>query len=294
MIKVNGVEIKREHFPDGSQRLLNVDVNKIIKNVGNEKYETFTFDWRYECDEELVTMIYTVNHLRDVLVPSRLCKFCLNMFYMPNARMDRIKSVNEVFTLKHFCKIINDLKFDHVTIFDPHSNVCTSLLNDISTLQCTKHVEKVIEMIDKSYLDKGYDFTEFLYYFPDAGAAKKYSELLKGKYIYGEKKRDWNTGQIQGLEIKWDKNQHIDIENSVIIMVDDIISYGGSLYYSVQELKKFVPKKIYAYVSHTENSILDNEKGKFIKLLEDGTVEKLFTTDSIFTGEHEKIEVLKL
>ena len=79
-----------------------------------------------------------------------------------------------------------------------------------------------------------------------------------------------------------------------VLMVDDIIAYGGSLYYSAKELKRIGANNIYAYATHTENSILDPEKGTLIKLLEDGTVKRLFTTDSLFTGEHDKIEVMEV
>ena len=291
MIKVNGIEIKKEHFPDGSQRLLDIDIFQLTKRYVEKE---FIFDWRYENDEELVTLIYLVNHLRENIYSIKLYDFILNLAYVPNARMDRTKSVNEVFTLKHFCKLINDLEFDKVVVWDPHSNVCTALLDNVYVVNCMSLVSECIDEIEEEHLKKGYDFNEIIYYYPDAGAAKKYSEIINGKYIYGEKKRDWKTGQIQGLDIKFDHAQNINLENCVILMVDDIISYGGSLYYSTEELKKLNPKKIYAYVTHAENSVLDKEKGKFIKLLEDGSVEKLFTTDSIYTGKHEKVEVLKL
>ena len=77
-------------------------------------------------------------------------------------------------------------------------------------------------------------------------------------------------------------------------MIDDIISYGGSLYYSAKVLKECGVDRIYAYASHTENSVLDREKGTLIKSLEDGTVERLFTTDSLFTGKHDKITVMEV
>lgn len=122
------------------------------------------------------------------------------------------------------------------------------------------------------------------------GAAKKYEDLFKGfKTVYGVKHRDWETGKIQGLEVI---TNGIDLKDKTVLMWDDIISYGGSMYHSALKLKELGVDKIYAYASHTENSILDKEKGTLIKLLEDGTVERLFTTSSLFTGEHEKIMVL--
>ena len=77
-------------------------------------------------------------------------------------------------------------------------------------------------------------------------------------------------------------------------MIDDIVAYGGSLYYSANTLKNWGVDKIYAFVTHTENSVLNREKGTLIKSLENNTVERLFTTDSIFTGKHEKITVMEV
>lgn len=292
MIKVNGIKIKREHFPDGTQRLLDIDIFRLTHRYIDKE---FIFDWKYENDEELITLIYLVNHFRENIYTIKQYSFILNLAYVPNARMDRTKNINEVFTLKHFCKLINDLKFDQVIICDPHSNICTALLNNVFVVNCQPVIAECVDLIEEDeYHHAGHDSSEIIYYYPDAGAAKKYSEIIDGRYIYGEKKRDWETGQIQGLEIKFDHAPNVNLEKCIILMVDDIISYGGSLYYSTQALKKYNPKKIYAYVTHAENSVLDKEKGKFINLLEDGSVEKLYTTDSIFTEEHKKIEVLKL
>ena len=72
-------------------------------------------------------------------------------------------------------------------------------------------------------------------------------------------------------------------------MIDDIISYGGTLAYSADELKKLGFEHIYAYATHTENSILDPEKGTLLKRLEDGTVDHIYTTCSTYTGKHDKI-----
>ena len=73
-------------------------------------------------------------------------------------------------------------------------------------------------------------------------------------------------------------------------MIDDIIAYGGSLYYSAKELKRRGVDTIYAYATHTENSILDDEKGTLIKLLEDNTVERLYTTGAFSQGNMTKLQ----
>lgn len=63
---------------------------------------------------------------------------------------------------------------------------------------------------------------------------------------------------------------------------------GGRFLHSARKLKELGANKIYLYITHCENTILEGE------LLTSGLIEKVYTTDSIFTKEHEKIEVIKL
>ncbi len=270
MIKVNGEELKVEHYPDGTQRL---NVEPRFLNC---------IEWRYENEEELSTLIYITKHLKN----SNCKKINLYMSYIPNSRMDRTKSREEVFTLKYFVDVINWLGFNSVTVLDAHSDVSKCLINKCDFKNPLHYIKNVLETISKN------DMSDIILYYPDAGSAKRYSEILSQyRYCYGEKKRDWKTGKILGLEIK---TNGIDLKGKTILMIDDIVSYGGSLYYSANTLKEYGVDKIYAYATHTENSVLDKEKGTLIKALENNTVEKLFTTNSLFTGAHEKIEVMEV
>ena len=105
------------------------------------------------------------------------------------------------------------------------------------------------------------------------------------EYAFGIKKRNWETGNIEGLDVAGCVDK---IKDSNILIVDDICSRGGTFYHSAKKLKELGAKNIYLYVTHCENTILDGD------LLNSGLVEKVYTTNSIFTKEHEKIEVFKL
>lgn len=290
MIKVNGKVVKIEKYPDGTPRI----------NFGDEDFLYHSADgyfhgkddhgveicWKYENNEEVFYLMLIKRHLENNfgMVKDTRTTFDLIMPYVPNARMDRTKSNDEVFTLKFFCEFINSLNFDHVTILDAHSDVSVALLNKCENVSPRQYIKKSI--------NNNLDLNNAVLYFPDAGAAKRYSGLFPTiPYCYGEKKRDWKTGKILGLEVK---TNGLDLTEKDVLMIDDIIAYGGSLYYSALELKKYGVNKICAYATHTENSILDKEKGTLIKLLENGTVERLFTTDSLFTGNHEKITVMEV
>lgn len=273
MIKIDGREIKIAHFPDGAQKL-NISVPYIIGVRGVKSEIT----WIYEKEEELSTLIYSVKHLKDHDVD----RIGLVLKFVPNGRMDRTKYDNEVFTLKYFADVINWLDFDYVEILDPHSNVVPALFNKVTINNPTMYIVKALKEISE----------DVVIYYPDISAMKKYSEMLPNiPFVYGNKKRNWEDGRILGIDIINDYD--IDLNEKTVLMVDDLISYGGSMFFGAKKLKELGVGKVYAYATHTENSVLDKEKGTLIKSLEDGTVERLFTTDSLFTGTHEKIEVLE-
>ena len=286
-------EIGKSYFPDGTQKLLDVDIDVIGADVGMAN----TICWHYENDEECMTLFYLVKHIRSVRGEN--ADICLHLKFIPNARMDRIKNpAQEVFTLKYFCEFINSLKFTSVHVLDPHSDVCLALLDRVSVADVGMYIGYALRRTFDYFADETPE-DHVIIYFPDAGAYRRYKDipcLSKFQKIYGNKVRNWSTGKIEGLRIV-DQNatllegEHV-FEGKTILMVDDIISHGGTFYYSARQLKACGAKEIYAYATHTENSVLDKENGMFIKCLEDGTVRELITTDSIFSGSHDKIVVI--
>ena len=278
MIKVDGRIVEINKFPDGTPRI-NLDANKLSIYFPNWS----KIDWKYENDNEIFYLMLIKKHLEKYFPSDANIELFLP--YVPNARMDRTKNADEVFTLKYFCDFINSLGFSNVYVLDPHSDVSVALLNRCVVLTPEKYIRDVFRSLEVT--------NNVVLYFPDSSAAKRYSELFPDiPYCYGEKKRDWKTGKILGLNVR--TNGITDFSGKTILMIDDIISYGGSLFYSAEELKIYNPYKIYAYATHTENSVLDKEKGTLIKALENNTVERLFTTDSLFTGKHEKITVMEV
>ena len=63
-------------------------------------------EWRYENDGELFALICLTKQL-----PVDREKYLI-LKYIPNARMDRVKNPDDIFTLKYFCEIINSLNYD--------------------------------------------------------------------------------------------------------------------------------------------------------------------------------------
>ena len=306
MIYVNNKKVDIKHFPDGSQRLFEAGLDDVLNSrAGNYDVMFFNIEWVYESDEELVTIMYLLRHYREKIPVPYLdrTKFRLIMNYLPNARMDRTKEVCEVFTLKYFCEFINSLNFDEVVVLDPHSNVGVALLNNLIVKSSEIYIKKALDDIEGKDIDGGEKYAgTTVIYFPDEGAMKRYSDMSVFKdrtVVYGHKIREWKNGKIVGLKIRDRDGEEIlrggsnnSVNGKVVLMIDDIVSYGVTLAYSADSLRGLGATAIYGYVSHTENSILDKENGTLIKRIESGVVDELFTTDSLYTGKHPRITVI--
>ena len=285
MITINGIEIVRKTFPDGSLCLLDLN-NSLL--YPNKNYEIV---WLYEGDYEIFMLICIVKHLRSKMYNN--VSFNLTMPYVVNSRLDRTHSDNEVFTLKYFAEIINDLKFNKVVIVDPHSIVSEALIDNVCVLRPHNIIDDAISKMRSLNEFK----RKLVIYFPDDGAYKRYKDMPCFKNfncIYGKKERDWETGKILGIEI-YDKNGSKltnEIENCDVLMVDDIISYGGTLAYSADKLKEMGAAHISAYATHVENSVLDEEKGTLLKRYKDNIIDTVYTTNSIYHGNHPMVEVI--
>lgn len=254
MIKVDGVEIKQGQFPDHTL-LMKFDPNsdEFSCDRGSMKVE-----WLYENDAELFALICVKKHLDRHFTNPHVV---LIMPYIPHARMDRVKSDEDVFTLKYFCEVINSLKFDVVWVRDAHSNVSLALLDNVIEEPIRAYVKHAI-------LDSKADAL----FFPDEGAMKRYSSEFNMPYAFGMKKRDWATGQILGLDIINAEN----VKDKNILIVDDICSKGGTFFHSAKALKAAGAKSVSLYVTHLEGTVVLGEMAA-----SDGLVDHIYTTESI-------------
>ena len=288
MITVNSKKVEITHFPDGTCGIFNF---KLIYDYYGDSY-VYIIRWKYESDEEYIQLKYIVDHIRSIY-PRAI--FELYMPFIPNARMDRTKNDTEIFTLKYFSDFINSLKFDSVYVLDPHSDVSVALINNVRKLNVDRYILLALSDLSKK---ENIDIDNIVIYFPDAGAYKRYKDSTIFKEnckLYGNKTRDWSTGKILGIKIL--DEQGIEISDfgigKVVLMIDDIISYGGTLAYSADKIKELGAKSIYAYATHVENSIDDTEKGTLLKRLNDDTVKLVYTTDSLYSGSNEKVVIIE-
>ena len=265
MITINNKKIEVKHFPDNTQ-LLNYQV---------ENETEFNINWCYDNDEECMTLWYLVHHIRTKC--NHNIKINLDMYYTPNARFDRVKNDDAVFTLKYFADFINSFNFDKVVVYNVHSNVSEALINNIFNMSPNSDVGAVISKYKPDVI-----------YFPDEGACKRYADLACIKnyglpVIFGIKKRDFATGKILGLDVVSD----IDLTGKKVLIVDDICSAGGTFKFSAMKLKELGASDVVLYVSHCEDNIQNGD------LLKTDLVSKIYTTDSILHISDPKIQIIR-
>jgi len=239
-------------------------------NFDNIEYNV---NYRYQQDNE-----YTLKLFKDKLKDQATR---LTMPYIPHGRMDRAENINDVFTLKYFCEFVNALNFDKVLILDPHSAVTTDLLRNVE-------VKSIKPIVDKIFKDKAFDIVLY----PDKGAYAKYTQLFDYPFAYAIKERDWDSGHLVVTDLKHDlPGEIINKENLKVLIIDDICAFGGTYLFGGKKVKELFPNwDLSLYVTHCEDSILDEEKGILIK---SGLLDRIYTTNSIFTKAHELIEVVE-
>lgn len=267
MIKINNFIPEKTFYPDGTMKL----------TLPSDLFygEHFDFCWKYENENEILELFYLANQIKqNVPIPI----MTLFMPYLPNARMDRIHNETEVFTLKYFCNIINSIGFACVKIVDCHSPVGVALLDN------------VVNETPKYYIKKAMNFANInpndCLFFPDEGSQKRYAEMFPvyKNIAFGIKKRDWETGKIQGLDIHGS-----DVKDKYIFIIDDICSYGGTVYHSAKKLKELGCKDISVFFTHCEDSIVKGD------LYDCDLIKHIYTTNSICSiKSNNKITVIDI
>jgi len=171
--------------------------------------------------------------------------------YMGYARQDREFLPGEIITMKVLGKLFKGAGASKIIVVDIHSMVGFKHF-----AIKTKNVSAIPELVQ--YIKK-LSLKNPLVVSPDQGGkerAKEFAKELGSEYIALEKTRDRKTGKVQI------KTKNINVANRDLVLVDDMISTGGSIIKATQFLKKQKCKKVYVACTH---ALLINDAEKRIK-----------------------------
>lgn len=265
MITLNGTEIEFFTFPNGETGLKHENINENMIKIDGTDMITF----KYTDDGDLIKLLL----LKDYLDFITDLKFDLVITHMPYGRMDRSENFSP-FTLKTVSKLINSMGFNTVTIFEPHSDVTCALVDNSRAIHLT--VELLPTVMEEIGFNKELDYV----FFPDAGASKRYKNLTGFKQLIGHKKRDFETGEIKGLQVigEIDSLGMLEEHPPKVLIVDDLTSRGGTFVHSAKALRALGFEEVYLLVAHAENTVFKGELFDHI--------DKLFTTNSMITEQN--------
>ena len=185
--------------------------------------------------------------------------------YMGYARQDREFLPGEVVTMKVIGKLFRGVGASKVITVDIHSTVGLKHFSVKS-----KNVSAIPELV--KYFKK-LSLKDPLTVSPDQGGkdrAREFAKYFNSDYIALEKKRDRKTGRV---EIK---NKDInEVKGRDLILVDDMISTGGSIVKATQFLKKQNCKRV--FVACTHGLLMNNAEKKIRK----SGVTRIISTNTI-------------
>ena len=263
-LKATYIKTEKKVFPDGESKItINQIPKKSIVIVVQSTYPPV--------DSNLLELLSIV---------SKVQKFSSKVYavipYMGYARQDREFLGGEIVTIGVVGRLLKASGVKKVLTVDIHSKLALKelkiLSENVSAMEgLVKHFKKM-KMKDPLVVS------------PDLGGqvrAKEFARLLKTDSIALKKHRDRKTGKVNILSEK------VDVKDRDLIIVDDMISTGGSIVKASKFLKKHKCKRVFVACTH---ALLVNDAAKKIK---NAGVSQIISTNTI-PGESAKVDVSKV
>jgi ribose-phosphate pyrophosphokinase len=186
--------------------------------------------------------------------------------YIAYARQDKAFLDGEIISIAVLAQVIENFGVDEVITVDIHKEVSLSYfsikIKNISAIPILADYIKNNVTIEKSFIIS-----------PDAGGierAEKFAQLLELPILCLKKKRDRKTGFVS-----IDENIGMKVDGMNAILIDDMISTGGSIVKACEVLKKQKIGNIIVFCTHA--ILVDNA---FEKIINSG-VKEIISTNSI-------------
>jgi ribose-phosphate pyrophosphokinase len=258
------IKTEKKVFPDGESKItINQIPKKSIVVVVQSTYPPV--------DSNLLELLSIV---------SKVQKFSSKVYavipYMGYARQDREFLGGEIVTIGVVGKLLRAAGVKKVLTVDIHSKIA------LKELKISSENVSAMDVLVKHF--KKLKMKEPLVVSPDMGGqerAKKFANLLKTDFIALKKHRDRKTGKVNIL------SDRVNVKNRDLILVDDMISTGGSIVKATQFLKKQKCRRVFVACTH---ALLVNDAAKKIKK---AGVSQIVSTNTI-PGESAKVDVSRV
>lgn len=221
----------------------------------------------------------TDTHLIQLLMMAKKCTddgaqdICAVIPYLGYARQDRAFLEGEVVSISLVAKLFETVGLKHIITVDIHSQLAMSYF---ASIQNVSSIPLLADYASKMKLRDPIAVS------PDAGGtnrAKEFARHLDIDVLVLKKSRHRVTG-----DVTVDENLDMVISKRDAIVIDDIISSGGSLIKAAEVLNKKGVGKIYAMCAH---ALLIREAAQKIK---SAGIEDIISTNSV-PGPYSKVDL---
>ncbi|NJE07825.1 ribose-phosphate diphosphokinase [Thermococcus sp. M39] len=215
------VEIKK--FPDGE---------KYVRVLGEGEGAIVVQSTYSPQDEHLIELLL----LGDALREKGFKKLIAVVPYLAYSRQDRVTKDGEPISIRAVMRAIG-IYYDELYVFDLHN---PKTLEFFPKKAVNLSPARAIASYFKDKLGEGIVLA------PDKGAlerARAVAEILGVEFSHFEKKRISPT-EVQMTPV------NIDVEGKNVLIVDDIISTGGTMIRAANILRKMGAKRIYVAATH--------------------------------------------
>ena len=226
-LKAPYVEAKTRVFPDGESKITfgRIPKNSVILVVQS------TYP---PVDTNLLQALSIISQARKVS-----SKIYAVIPYMGYARQDRQFLSGEVGTMSIVARMLKSAGAKKIVVVDIHSKIA------LNHFKIPKENVSAIPELAKYF--KRMKLKDALVVSPDMGGAlraKRFASLINTDFIALKKSRNRKTGKVVIQSSK------VDVRGKDLILVDDIISTGGSIVKAAQFLKKQKCKRVFVACTH--------------------------------------------
>ncbi|MBI2079931.1 ribose-phosphate pyrophosphokinase [Candidatus Micrarchaeota archaeon] len=221
------LEIKT--FPDG---------DSYVRVPGIEKFsgqEVTLFHRLYpNQNSSLIEALFILKTLKKIK-----CTVTLVAPYLPYSRQDKIFLEGETESAKIVCNFLAESGVDELVTFDCHF-LKKEGAKKYGRLKIT-NISLANTLVEKA--KEKFGSSEFLTISPDQGAAYMASNSMK------KKRGNYETGVNAYREVK-ELNFDFDVSGKSILIIDDMVSTGGTMIKAIENVKKNGAKKVGCAATH--------------------------------------------
>lgn len=271
-LKLSPVEI--HIFPDGERRI------RILEKVVDEDV-VIVQTTSPAPDKNYMELFFLV----DAAKRSGAKNITVVVPYLGYQRQDHLFREGEAVSLEVIAETLEATGINKLIVVDLHSiKIPENFSIPVTHLTALSIFAKRIKELFKDYKDS-------VLISPDMGGIRRIkilSELLDNmSYVSIEKNRDLATGNIESSSFDT-KNSGFIKKAKRAIIVDDMISTGGTIVAAVDLLVKNGIKESFVFATHP---VFSNESKE---ILQNSKLSKVFVTDTIKIPENKKFEKLEV